>query len=158
MVMFLLRRIAQGVLVMLMVTIVVYFLFFHGDPQAVARRIAGREATPDVVKRVYDNLGLNQPFFEQYWHFLTHLVHGNLGYDYYNGVPVTSVLKQAVPITFSLVLGAAIIWLFIGVATGVYSSVRAHSTIDRALTGIALVFYSCLLYTSPSPRDRQKSR
>jgi peptide/nickel transport system permease protein len=139
---FLVRRIFQGAIVMVLVTIAVYVLFFHGSPEAVARRLAGRQATQETVDRIYHNLGLDQPFWVQYWHFLVRLMHGDLGHDYYNGVPVTTVLKQAVPITASLALGAAVIWLILGVASGVYSSVRARTFTDRAFTGIALFFYS----------------
>jgi peptide/nickel transport system permease protein len=140
---FLLRRILQSLVVMVLVTITVYVLFFHGAPMAVARRLAGRQATQDTVNRIYHNLGLDQPFYKQYWHFLKRMVlHGDLGHDYYNGVPVTHVLKEAIPVTASLALGAAVIWLIIGVASGVYSSIRARSFTDRMFTGLALFFYS----------------
>jgi len=139
---FLVRRIFQGAIVMLLVTIAVFYLFFHGSPEAVARRLAGRQATQELVDRIYHNLGLDQPFWVQYWHFLERLVRGDLGTDYYNGVPVTTVLKESVPVTASLALGAAVIWLILGVSSGVYSSVRARSLTDRAFTGIALFFYS----------------
>jgi peptide/nickel transport system permease protein len=139
---FLVRRIFQGAIVMLLVTIAVFYLFFHGSPEAVARRLAGRQATQELVDRIYHNLGLDQPFWVQYWHFLERLVRGDLGTDYYNGVPVTTVLKESVPVTASLALGAAVIWLILGVSSGVYSSVRARSFTDRAFTGIALFFYS----------------
>src|SRR5690242_7196422 len=122
MVRFLIRRLLQGVIVMFLVTIVVYLLFFMGNPHAVARRLAGRQATPDVVERIYHNLGLDRPIYAQYGHFIWRLLHGDLGHDYYNGVPVTSVLKQAAPVTVSLAIGAAIIWLIMGVSLGVYSS------------------------------------
>ncbi len=142
MVRFLIRRISQGAVVMFLVTIVVYLLFFMGSPEAVARRLAGRNATPDLVQRVYHNLGLDQPLYKQYGEFLWRLLHGNLGHDYYNGVPVTSVLKQAAPITVSLVLGAAVIWVIMGVSSGVYSSIRPRSKADRGFTALALFFFS----------------
>ena len=142
MVRFLIRRLLQSIVVMVMVTIVVYLLFYMGTPENVARRIAGRQATPDTVKLVYHNLGLDRPLWKQYLDFLWKLLHGDLGHDYYNGVPVTSVLKQAAPITISLAVGAAIIWLILGVSFGVYSSIRARSISDRAMTALALFFYS----------------
>ncbi|MDQ1703250.1 MAG: peptide/nickel transport system permease protein, partial [Frankiaceae bacterium] len=136
------RRIAQGVLVLFMVSITIYLLFFAGNPRDIARRMAGRRATPDVVDRVYHNLGLDQPIYKQYGQWLWHLLHGNLGYDYYNGVPVTQVLSAAAPITFSLAIGAAILWFVMGVSSGVFSSVRPRSFLDRAFTGLALFFFS----------------
>ena len=127
---------------MVMVTIAVYGMFFVGTPQAIARRIAGRNATPDTVNRVYHNLGLDRPLWRQYSHFFWRLLHGDLGTDYYHGIPVTTVLKQDAPVTFSLAVGAAVIWFVLGVSTGVYSSIRPRTLIDRALTAIALFFYS----------------
>lgn len=142
MVRFLIRRIIQAIIVMALVTIVVYVLFYVGSPENVARRLAGRQATPETVQLVYHNLGLDRPFYQQFGSFVWHLLHGDLGHDYYNGVPVTSVLKQAAPITISLAVGAAIIWLIIGVSLGVYSSIRARTLTDRSLTALALFFFS----------------
>ena len=143
MIRFLVRRLLLGAVVMFLVTIAVYILFFSGNPKAVAHQLAGRQATPALVEQVYHNLGLDRPILVQYWHFLVNMVtKGDLGRDYYHEVPVTTVLKQDFPVTLSLVLGAAVIWLVIGVATGVYSAVRPRSIADRTLTGVALFFYS----------------
>jgi peptide/nickel transport system permease protein len=139
---FIIKRLIQGVIVMVMVTLAVYGMFFAGDPQDIARRLAGRQATPEQVHNVLVRLGLNRPFWDQYGRFLWHLLHGSLGTDFLNDVPVTSVLKQAAPITFSLALGAALIWLILGVATGVYSSIRPRTFLDRMFTALALFFYS----------------
>jgi peptide/nickel transport system permease protein len=142
MIRFIIKRVLQGVLVMFIVTLAVYGMFFLGDPQNIARRLAGRQATPEQVQNVLHRLGLDRPFWDQYFSFLWHLLHGNLGTDFLNDVPVTHVLKQAAPITFSLAAGAAVIWLVLGVATGVYSSVHPRSFLDRAFTALALFFYS----------------
>ena len=78
----------------------------------------------------------------QYGHFLSQLLHGNLGYDYYHGQSVNSIVAQAFPVTLSLTVGAAIIWFTMGVLSGVASAVRPRSLMDRAATFTALVFYS----------------
>ncbi len=142
MIRFLIKRVLQGVVVMVMVTLAVYGMFFAGDPDNIARRLAGKEATPERVHEVLVRLGLNRPFWTQYFSFLWKLIHGNLGTDFLTDVPVTSVLKQAAPITFSLAAGAAVIWLVIGISTGVYSSVHPRSFLDRLFTALALFFYS----------------
>jgi peptide/nickel transport system permease protein len=141
---FLIRRIALGILVMWMVTVVVFGIFFLGPgPDSVARRIAGKNASPQTVQLIRVRLHLNQPIVVQYWDFLKQLVwHHNLGYSYYHQEPVTTVLKQAFPITFSLAIGAAIIWLVVGVLSGVLSAVRRGSFWDRSVTTVALFFYS----------------
>jgi peptide/nickel transport system permease protein len=67
---------------------------------------------------------------------------GNLGYDYYHQVPVTTVIWQALPITLSLALGASVIWLVMGVYNGVVSAMHPRGFADRSLTVTSLVFYS----------------
>jgi peptide/nickel transport system permease protein len=144
MVRFLIRRILLGLLVIWMTTVLVFGIFFAGPgPNDVARRLAGRNATQATVDEIKRNLHLNRPLVVQYWDFIKQLVwHHNLGYSYYHQQPVATVLKQAIPITLSLALGAAIIWLVIGVLSGVVSAVRRGTIWDRLVTTIALVFYS----------------
>ena len=141
---FLIRRIALGILVLWMVTVLVFGIFFVGSgPDDVAHRIAGKNATPQTLEIIRARLHLNQPVAIQYWDFLKQLVwHHNLGYSYYHQEPVSTVLKQAFPITFSLAIGAAIIWLVIGVLSGVLSAVRRGTFWDRSATTVALFFYS----------------
>jgi peptide/nickel transport system permease protein len=140
---FLIRRVFLGAVVIWLVTIMVFAIFFIGPgPADVARRLAGREATPLQVAEVAKRLDLNAPLINQYGGFVSRLVHGNLGYSYIHGQPVTSVLKQAFPITLSLAIGSAVIWLVLGILSGVISAVRRGSVLDRTTTTIALIFYS----------------
>jgi peptide/nickel transport system permease protein len=140
---FLIRRIAQGIFVMWLMTVTVYLIFFVGPgPSSVARVLAGRNATPKTVAEVATRLHLNEPWYKQYGNFVWQLLHGNLGYDYYHGQSVNSILAQAFPITLSLVIGASVIWLALGVLTGVISAVKTRSLWDRSFTGMALFFYS----------------
>lgn len=140
---FLVRRILTGALVMLLVTIVVFAIFYIGPgPAQVAHTLAGKQATPSELHEISARLHLDQPLYRQYWYFLTNLLHGNLGYDYYHGLPVSRVIAQAFPITFSLAVGSAILWLVLGVLSGVVSAVRSRSFADRLFTILALLFYS----------------
>ncbi len=140
---FLIRRIVQGLLVLLLMTFTVYVIFFLGPgPQFVARVMAGKSATPAQVNAIATQFYLNKPWYVAYGHFLSQLLHGNLGYDYYNSVPVTTSIKQAFPITLSLVVGASVLWLLIGLGTGILSAVRTRSLMDRFFTTQALFFYS----------------
>jgi peptide/nickel transport system permease protein len=132
-----------GVFVMLVVTVVVFLIFYVGPGRAnVAQTLAGRQANAKTVAEISHRLLLDRPLTTQYWHFLDGLLHGNLGYSYYHGQAVTTVLKEAYPITLSLALGAAVIWLIIGVLSGVLSAVRSRSIWDRIVTVLALFFYS----------------
>jgi peptide/nickel transport system permease protein len=140
---FLLRRTFQGLLVLWLMTVTVFGIFFLGPgPKFVARVLAGRQATPQTVALIAHRLHLDQPWYKQYWHFVIGLLHGNLGYDYYNNQPVLKVILTALPITLSLVVGAAILWLIMGLATGIISAVKTRSIWDRTFTTTALFFYS----------------
>jgi peptide/nickel transport system permease protein len=140
---FLARRTLQGLVVIWLVTVVVFLIFYVGPgSEDVARALAGRTASPETVALISHRLLLDRPLVEQYWHFLTQLLQGNLGYDYYHDQAVTEIVKQALPITLSLLLGAAPLWLLLGVGSGVFSALRPRSLLDRVLTGTALFFYS----------------
>ena len=138
---FLIRRTALGAVVLWLISMLVFALFFVA-PGDVARTIAGRQATPETVALIQHRLGLDLPIWRQYLGFVGRALRGDLGYDYYHQVPVTTVIATAAPITLSLVVGAAIMWLALGVFNGVMSAIRPRSFVDRALTVFALFFYS----------------
>ncbi len=138
---FLIRRTALGAVVLWLISMLVFALFFVA-PGDVARTIAGRQATPETVALIQHRLGLDLPIWQQYLGFVGRALRGDLGYDYYHQVPVTTVIATAAPITLSLVVGAAIMWLALGVFNGVMSAIRPRSFVDRALTVFSLFFYS----------------
>jgi peptide/nickel transport system permease protein len=138
---FLIRRIGQGIVVLWLITMAVFALFFVA-PNNVARTLAGRQATPHTIALVSHRLGLDQPIWKQYGSFMWRALHGDLGYDYYHQVPVTTIMAAALPITASLVVGSALIWVVLGVTNGVLSAIKPRSFTDRSLTVFALFFYS----------------
>lgn len=143
MIRFLVVRIGQAILVLWAATVVVFLLFFVGPgPNDVARTFAGRLATPARLAQIKHDLHLDQPLYLQYLHWLGNLLQGNLGYDYYKGQSVNSVVGAALPETISLVIGAAILWISYGVISGVISAVRPRTFLDRGFTMAALFFYS----------------
>jgi peptide/nickel transport system permease protein len=148
---FLVRRILQGLLVMWLVTVAAFLLFFadQSSPMSVARRIGGKLASPEQLQRIIADLGLNDPLWKQYWHWLVGgvpgrhgLIRGDLGRDYYYDNPVTHVIGSAAPATLSLAIGAAVLWLALGLASGILSAIRPRSFLDRFFTSVALFFYS----------------
>jgi peptide/nickel transport system permease protein len=138
---FLVRRILLGIVVLWVITSLVFVMFYIA-PHDVARTIAGRQATPDTVAAVTRRLGLDKPILTQYATYLRHLVHGNLGYSFYNSTSVRSLLWQRVPVSVSLALGAAVVWLLICVVSGVLAAVHPRSWVDRTANFFALFFYS----------------
>ena len=140
---YIVRRILTGIVVVWLVATATFFLFFSRPVATVARELAGKAATAQVLNEVIARLGLNEPIMTQYWHFLDNLVHGNLGYSYFTQESVDTMLKQDLPPTASVVIGGVILWLIAGLSVGIISATRARSLFDRfsavaVLIGISL--------------------
>ncbi len=138
MIRFLAQRLGFGALVLLTLSSFVFFLFFvaPGDP---ARVIAGDKATEQQLEQIRTNLGVDRPMIEQYGSFLSRAVQGDLGYSYRNRQPVTEIILRRVPATVSLVAGAVVLWLSIGIPIGLMSARAPGSLRDRLGQGFILV-------------------
>jgi peptide/nickel transport system permease protein len=135
---FVLRRLLGMAIVLIAVSFLVYIIFFKipgGDP---AQRIAGRTATQANITAIHDRLGLDRPFYVQWYKMVEQLVTGNL-ISYTDQLSVADQIWQGMPVTFSLSIGAAIIWLFFGIMVGVLSAVSAGRLSDRGITVLALI-------------------
>lgn len=141
MVRFLVVRTLTGLMVLWLISMSVFALFFV-VPTNVARTLAGRQATPETIAAINERLGLDRPLWKQYASFVGDALRGDLGYDYYHQVPVSTIIAEAAPVTLSLAVGAAVIWLALGVFNGVLSATHPRSVADRALTAFALFFFS----------------
>ena len=139
---FLAHRLLLGLVVLWIVSVAVFVLFFV-TPHDPARLIAGRLATPQTVALVNHRLGLDRPLPDQYGGFVWRVLHGDLGYSYYSSAPVRQLLLSRLPVTVSLSLGAAVLWLVAGVGVGVAAARRPRSVTDQAgtvfvLTGLSM--------------------
>lgn len=141
MIRFLFRRALRGLLVIWLITLVLFGMFFVA-PSNVAQTLGGRQATPETIALINQRLGLDRPIWQQYLSFVGSALRGDLGYDYYKQIPVTSIIADALPKTASIAFGAAVIWMLLGVTNGVLSAVRPRTFLDRSLTALALFFYS----------------
>jgi peptide/nickel transport system permease protein len=130
---FLVRRSVLGIITLWVVVTAVFILYFATNPDP-ARLIAGKQATPESLAAVRRTLGLDQPIWIQYWNYLGRLIHGNLGISYKSNTPVVNLLGRAVPIDISLAIGAAIIWMSLGLSVGILAARRPRSKVDRAAT------------------------
>jgi peptide/nickel transport system permease protein len=138
---FLLRRIAWGALVVWLVATLVFVVYF-AVPRDVARLIAGRQASEETLAVVRARLGLDQPVIVQYGRFIGRLVRGDLGESFITQESVVSIVKRDIPVSASLALGGAALWLLMGIGAGVVAATRPRSRTDRSITAVALFFYS----------------
>jgi ABC-type dipeptide/oligopeptide/nickel transport system permease subunit len=131
---FLVRRTMAGLVALWVVSLATFLLFFTRPAISVARSMAGKEPAAAQLRQITRQLGLGQPIITQYWHFASRLLHGNLGYSYATGEPVTTILSRDLPRTASVVAGGVVLWLVAGISVGVLSATRARSLFDRVAT------------------------
>jgi peptide/nickel transport system permease protein len=132
------RRLMGAILVCIAVTFIVFVIFIvvpGGDP---AQRIGGKNATPQLIVNIRHTWGFDRPFYYQYWVLLKKMFSGDL-VSYTSQQNVISQIVQGMPATFSLTIGAGIIWLFFGILVGVISAVSAGRLSDRLITVFALI-------------------
>ena len=138
---FLIRRLTGAVLVCIAVTFIVFIIFIlvpGGGANGTAQRIAGKNATPELIKSVEHTWGFDRPVYVQYWKLMQKMFTNKL-VSYTSQQNVISQIVQGMPATFSLTIGAGIIWLFFGILVGVISAVTAGRLSDRVITVLALI-------------------
>jgi peptide/nickel transport system permease protein len=136
---YLIRRILWAIVLFLTVTVITFVLFFiiPADP---AKQACGQACSQADVKRVAHFLGTDRPIYVQYWKFLKNLVwHHSLGYSFFNRQSVNTLVLTAAPVTASLVLGGAILWMLIAIPVGILSALRPRSFLDRSSMTFVLI-------------------
>ena len=122
---FILRRLAQAVLVMITVALIAFMLFqFVGDPVVF---LLGQDATPDQIRELRTSLGLDQSFVVQFWRFLLNAAQGEFGLSLRQGAKVSRLIGERFPATLELAMVAAVLAVAVGVPMGVYAALRRGS-------------------------------
>jgi peptide/nickel transport system permease protein len=149
---FLLRRALGTVITLLAVSVLVYVVFY-ATPGNVAQITCGPRCSPEQVHQVAAQLKLGDPLYLRYWHFLEGLVAGQdystgtavqhcpapcLGLSYQSDQQVLDIILTKLPVSLSLVAGAMVLWLVLGVGTGVLSAWRRGRLSERVLTVLTL--------------------
>jgi peptide/nickel transport system permease protein len=149
---FLLRRAVGTVVTLLAISVIVYVVFY-ATPGNVAQITCGPRCSPEQVHQVAQQLRLDDPLWVRYWHFLEGLIAGQdystgtsvehcsapcLGLSYQSDQQVLGIILTKLPVSLSLVFGAMILWLLLGVGTGVLSAWRRGRFTERLLTGLTL--------------------
>jgi peptide/nickel transport system permease protein len=164
---YLIRRLLATVGLLFVVSVVTFSIFFlvpkwaGATPDNMATRYVGRTATADVVHETAIRLGFTDPIYQQYGDWAKGLFVGRdfdmgtsiehcpapcLGYSFINSQPVLPELLDRFTVTFSLAIGAAVLWVFSGIATGVLSALKRGSVFDRVAMTIALAGVSMPIF------------
>ena len=142
---YLVRRILSLIVALWVVSLVTFVVFLKlpvGNP---AERVAGRSATPQTIAAINQVYGFNRPIYIQYARFAKGLVpwpgwflNPQYFYSRLESAPVKTIILQRLPVTITLALGAAVIWLILGLGTGVISALWPRSVADRVMMTGAL--------------------
>ncbi len=145
MIRYIIRRVLWAILVLLIVVFITYMIFFllpSGDP---AVRLAGKNITPRLLDQIRLQFGLDHPWYIQYLLFLKHAFLGDqygwpgLGLSFTSKVPLKGIIFSRIAVTAQLALGAAIIWLVVGISIGILAALRPRSLEDRTAMGLAVL-------------------
>ncbi|HMN66880.1 MAG TPA: ABC transporter permease [Burkholderiaceae bacterium] len=134
---FVVRRIAQAAMVMLVVAFIAFALFqYVGDP---VLSMLGQDATPEQRAELRRDLGLDDPFYLQFAHFLGNAAQGDFGLSYRQGRKVSTLIRERFPATLELSFAAALLALAVGVPLGVYTALRRRGVLSNLLLAASLV-------------------
>ena len=137
MIVFILRRLAQAILVMLSVAFIAFMLFqYVGDP---VTNLLGQDATPAQRLQLRANLGLDKPFPVQFAAFVGNALHGEFGLSLRQGRKVSSLIVERFPATVELAFGAALLALSLGIPMGVYAALKRGNFWSQALMTFSLL-------------------
>ncbi len=137
MLVFMLRRMFQATLVMLVVALIAFMLFqYVGDPVLF---MLGQDATPEKVRELRQELGLDQPFIVQFGHFVLNALQGDFGLSLRQGAKVSTLIAERLPATLELAVCAAVIALCVGIPMGVFAALRPRHVMTRVFMTLSLL-------------------
>ena len=134
---FVLRRLLQAVIVMITVAFFAFMLFqYVGDPVVF---LLGQDAKPDQIRQLRTDLGLDQPFIVQFWHFLVNAAQGEFGLSLRQGAKVSRLIGERFPATLELAVVAGVLAVVVGIPMGVYAALRRGTFTSQLFLTISLL-------------------
>jgi peptide/nickel transport system permease protein len=144
---YIVRRVLWGIALLAITTAVIFVIFYvfpSADPAALR---AGRHASPKQVELIRHSLGLDDPIYVQYFHYMRDIVlHFDLGHSFESNADVRTVIFDRLPATALLVAGAVVIWLAVAIPVGIISAVKRRSVLDRTTMLTTLAFISAPVF------------
>ena len=144
---FIIRRVLWMFVLLIVISFITFIIFTtlpSADPVLLR---AGRRASPELIASLTKTLGLDKPWYEQYWIYLRNLLfHFDFGYSYQNNISVRAQIFDRIPATAGLALGGMVLWLMAGIPIGIIAAIKRGSWMDKAAMGMALVAISAPVY------------
>lgn len=140
MLVFLIRRISQSVLVLLVMSLLVFVgVYAIGNPVDI---LISPEADQAEIQRVIESLGLDRPLWEQYWLFLVHALQGDLGISFVYNQPALKLILERMPATLELAFAAVFLSIVIGIPLGMIAGLRPHAWYSRMIMSVSILGFS----------------
>lgn len=134
---FIIRRLAQAMLVMFVISIIGFGIkYSFGDP---VREMVGMSVSAADREALRDKLGLNDPLVVQWTRFVNKALHGDLGRSFFYRKPATEVIIKKAPATLELVMCSAMIILLVSIPAGIYAAVKPKTVLARCIMGFSIV-------------------
>jgi peptide/nickel transport system permease protein len=137
---FILRRLMQSTLVLLVMSLLVFVgVYAIGNPVDI---LINPNADQQDIARAIKELGLDRPLYEQYWHFLTSALSGDLGRSFATGIPALELIFQRMPATLELATVSMLIAIVLGIPLGLYAGLRPESKTAKAIMAGSILGFS----------------
>ncbi|MEK6271531.1 MAG: ABC transporter permease [Actinomycetota bacterium] len=141
------RRVLWGVALLVIVSAVVFVLFYVFPSADPAKLRAGRTANPQLIEQIREQLHLDDPIYVQFWDYMKGVfLHFDFGRSFTSQADVRTIILDRLPATALLVAGSVVIWLMIGLPVGIISAVMRRSLLDRSTMIITLAFISAPVF------------
>ena len=134
---FIIQRLLQAIVVMVAVALIAFMLFqYVGDPVVF---LLGQDATPQQIRELRADLGLDKSFVVQFWNFLANAVQGEFGLSLRHGAKVSRLIAERLPATLELALVAGVLSLALGIPMGVYAALRRGTVMSQIFMAVSLL-------------------
>ena len=144
---FIIRRLLWMIVLLLVISFLTFIIFYTLPAADPALLRAGRQPTPELIASLNQTLGLDQPWYVQYFKYLERLVfHFDFGFSYESNASVRGQIFDRLPATATLAVGGAITWLLLGIPVGIISAIHRGKMSDRLAMGGALLAISAPVY------------
>ncbi|WP_069815736.1 ABC transporter permease [Streptomyces sp. TP-A0874] len=153
---FLIRRSLGAVVILLIISALTFFLFYS-IPRDPALLACGKNCTPDALKVIRENMGIDKPVPAQYWEYMIGIFTGRdfavgpcpapcLGYSFVDDSPVWETILDRFPTTLSLALGGSVVFLVVGLGSGMLAAAKRGTLVDKVFSAGSLVLSSMQIY------------
>jgi len=154
---FIIRRVLLAFFTLFAISVTTFAIFFAGPADPASMMCGARQCDPVAHERINRILGLDEPITTQYVKYMKGIFLGRqigdiecpapcLGVSFRTREPVTTILARSAPVTLSITVGSAVIYLVVGVGLGMISAIRQGTYMDRAAVGVSLVFASMQIF------------